>query len=61
MYDLLTKKEKQITTNLSAQFSPAIYGNKIVWEDYRNGNLDIYMRKIYTKSKLNGSIIEDEE
>ncbi|MDW5552330.1 MAG: cell surface protein, partial [Methanosarcina sp.] len=38
MYDLSTSKETQITTNESNQSMPAIYGNRIVWQDDRNGN-----------------------
>ncbi|MBU1092708.1 hypothetical protein KJ836_03525 [Patescibacteria group bacterium] len=47
MYDLSTGVETQITTNPKEQRYPNIYGDKIVWEDYRNNNLDnnsdIYM------------------
>jgi len=35
--------EIRITTNKSDQCDPAIYGNRIVWNDNRNGNTDIYM------------------
>jgi len=35
--------ETQITNNESAQIDPAIYGDRIVWQDERNGNWDIYM------------------
>ena len=35
--------EVQITDNIAQQYEPAIHGNKIVWEDGRNGNWDIYM------------------
>jgi beta propeller repeat protein len=41
-------KEIRITTDTSAQQSPAISGNHIVWSDYRNGNYDIYMYDIST-------------
>lgn len=45
VYDLSTQKEIQITTSKSDQINPSIYGNRIVWEDYCNGNNspDIYM------------------
>ncbi|MCC4769463.1 hypothetical protein FXV91_04405 [Methanosarcina sp. DH2] len=39
----LTINEIQITTNGSSQNIPDIYEDRIVWADYRNGNLDIYM------------------
>jgi len=37
MYDLFTSKETRITTNESWQSEPVIYGDKIVWQDNRNG------------------------
>ncbi|AKB78955.1 cell surface protein [Methanosarcina horonobensis HB-1 = JCM 15518] len=43
MYDLSTPKETQITTNESNQESPAICGDRIVWQDSRNGGSDIYV------------------
>lgn len=33
----------RITYNTSDQLNPAIYGDIIVWEDYRHGNWDIYI------------------
>jgi beta propeller repeat protein len=50
MYDLSTKKETQITTSGSATI-PSIDGNRIVWEDNRNGNSDIYMYDLSTKKE----------
>ena len=35
--------ETQVTNNTSDQRKPAIYDGRIVWQDYRNGNWDIYM------------------
>jgi len=43
--------EIQITTDSSNQFSPAIYGDKIVWYDNRNGNDDIYMYDLKTNTE----------
>jgi PGF-pre-PGF domain-containing protein len=42
MYDLSTSKETRITTSGSAR-NPSIYKNRIVYEDWRNVNFDIYM------------------
>jgi beta propeller repeat protein len=48
-------KETQITTNGSEQFSPVIYEDRIVWTDWRNGDLylngDIYMYNISTSTE----------
>jgi len=53
MYNLSTQQETQITSNKSYQIWPAIYEDRIVWQDARNGgnfgdwgatgNWDIYM------------------
>lgn len=43
--------EKRITTSKSEQHAPVIYGNKIVWEDNRNGNWDIYMYDLSTNKE----------
>ena len=50
MYDILNEEEKQITdTNI--QHFPDISGDKIVWQDDRNGNWDIYMYDISTSTE----------
>ncbi len=41
-------KEIRITSNPEYEHGPAISENRIVWEDYRNGNADIYMYDIST-------------
>ncbi len=52
MYDISTKKETRITSNGSAVgMNPAIYGDRIVWSDSRNGNEDIYMYDLSTKKE----------
>lgn len=58
MYDLSTKKVTQITNSGSAA-SPAIYGNRIVWQDWRNPNNytdkqivgDVYMYDLSTEKE----------
>ncbi|MBC7330046.1 DUF11 domain-containing protein [bacterium] len=45
-------EEVQITNDLHDQWNPAIYGDKIVWQDYRNGNWDIYMYDLSTKKEV---------
>ncbi len=42
LYDFSQNKEVQITTNPSTQRWPDISGNRIVWQDYRSGNYEIY-------------------
>jgi beta propeller repeat protein len=52
MYNLSTFTETQITTNEIDQYSPAIYGNRIVWTNERNlVNSDIYMYNLSTKNQ----------
>ena len=36
------KAELPICTEPDAQYSPAIYGDIVVWYDYRDGETDIY-------------------
>lgn len=50
MYDLSTSRETQITNSGSAD-SPAIYSDKIVWEDKRTGNWDIYIYNLATSKE----------
>ncbi|MDY6931831.1 MAG: hypothetical protein SVJ22_07980, partial [Halobacteriota archaeon] len=44
-YNITSGTETQITTNMSTQHLAVIYGDRIVWQDERNGygNVDIYM------------------
>lgn len=55
MYDLSTKKETQITTNMLEQTNPDIYGNSVVWEDWCNGYADIYAYDLTTKQQIHTS------
>lgn len=48
MYNLSTGEETRITSNASAQINPAIHGDRIVWEDLRNGTGDIRMYSLST-------------
>ena len=52
MYDLFTSLETLITTQSGNALAPSIYDNKIVWEDYRNGNADIYMYDLSTNQEV---------
>jgi beta propeller repeat protein len=49
-YNLSTHKKTQITTDGSAAH-PAIYEDRIVYYDWRNGNCDIYMYNISTSTE----------
>lgn len=43
-----TVQEFAVVTNTYAQRAPAIDGSIVVWQDYRNGNWDIYAKNLNT-------------
>ena len=43
LYDILSKERHQITRSGARQTYPAISGNRIIWEDYRDGTPAIYL------------------
>ncbi|AKB36590.1 cell surface protein [Methanosarcina siciliae C2J] len=51
MYNLSTREETRVTTSESYKHHPKIYYDKIVWEDWRNGDWDIYMYNISTSKE----------
>ena len=51
MYNLSTSAETQLTTNARASHL-AIFGDRIVWVDERNGNSDIYMGTLSSRSLI---------
>jgi TolB protein len=49
--DQLSLNESQITNNESGQMDPAIYEDRIVWQDERNGNWDVYIYNLSTSTE----------
>ncbi len=48
LYDLSTSTERRITANPWAEVGPAIWQNRIVWQDYRNSpnETDLYLAEL---------------
>jgi beta propeller repeat protein len=61
MYAISPAEERQITGEVSDQTNPAIYGDKIVWQDYRNGNWDIYMYDISSEKDVRLTTSESDQ
>ncbi len=53
MYDISTKTTKMITNSTGSIEKVGIYGNLIVWDEYRDGNKDTYIYDISTKQQWN--------
>lgn len=52
MHNLSSEEDLQVTTNESIQWSPAIDGDLIVWEDARNGNWDVYLYNLSSGEEI---------
>jgi beta propeller repeat protein len=61
MYDLSAHKEIQITNDSSDKVSSDIYGDRIVWNEWRNGNPEVYTYNISTsnKTKIHDDVINN--
>jgi|GEM_PF-2508943 len=53
LYDLSTSQKRRITSDSALQICPYIYGDKIAWDDYRNGagDADIYLYDLNTSTE----------
>lgn len=51
LHNLSTSVETQITFNASQKDNLAIYGDRIVWQDKRNGNWDIYIYNLHERKE----------
>jgi len=60
-YALLNGTEQQITTDLNAQFDPAIDGSYIVFTDHREGTSDVYLHDLDTGAEFPIANTEEDE
>lgn len=60
-YALLNGTEQQITTDLNAQFDPAIDGSYIVFTDNRDGTSDVYLHDLDTGAEFPIANTEEDE
>lgn len=52
LYDISKGKEIEIISDLSEKHAPKIYNDKIVWQDKRNGNYDIYLYDLTKQQEI---------
>jgi len=52
MYDYATGEETQITNDEYEQTDPDIWGDWVVWSDWRNGNGDVYAKNVVTGQEI---------
>ena len=48
IYNITTRQETQVTTNDQSQFAPEIFGNYIIWLDYRSGKSEVWLYNLIT-------------
>lgn len=48
MRDLASGTDQPVCTDLSDQYNPVVSGNRVFWQDFRNGNWDVYMKDLST-------------
>ena len=51
-YPVESPGEFQITNDPWNQYDPSIYGDIVIWQDYRNGNSDIYGYNLQTQEEF---------
>jgi len=44
-------KETRVTWDMAEQYCPDIYGNRIIWNDFRNSNWDIFLYDLNTSTE----------
>ena len=52
LFNLVTGTERPLTTNDQCQTSPEIYGENIVWLDYRSDRFEVYLYNLSNEKEL---------
>lgn len=52
LYNITTGQEKQLTSNNQSQYAPDIFGEYIVWLDYRNGKSEVILFDLKTGKEI---------